>query len=769
MNKKKQIEKKNLVIVESPSKAKTINKYLGNNYVVLASKGHLIDLPKSKLGIDVEKGFEPIYIKIRGKASIINELKKAAKNSEKIFIATDPDREGEAIGWHIKNFLSVNANTPPLYRLRLNEITKSAIETAILSPSDVNISMVNAQQARRVLDRLVGYGISPILWKHIRRGLSAGRVQSVALRLVSERELDIKAFKPEEYWSIEADFQTIENQIIHAVLVKINNEKIDIKSQEAATIIKEKIEKASFKVSDIIQKDKIKRSPLPLTTSKLQQEAYKQLRFSAKKTMAVAQGLYEGVEVETGLIGLITYMRTDSQRISPEAKEEARKFIQEIYGPTYIDQTEKSNAKKIKIQDAHESIRPTSVFRTPESIKQYLLPDQFKLYQLIWKAFVASQMSAAQYQVTSVNITGDEFVFRATGTSVAFDGFTKIYQEIIDEDKKNQESEENESDIKIPKVEIDQKLEYQNIFQNQHFTQPPPRYTDASLIKILEELGIGRPSTYAPTLGTLQTRRYIEKNNGRFFLTELGDLIINLLMKNFSNILDYEFTAKLEKELDDVENGREDWHKIIQEFYDPFKNKLQEAEKFFLEQKSIIEQETDIVCEKCGKKMITKWGRHGKFLACSAYPTCQNTKNLKETLDGSLVVEDTHTDEKCPKCGNAMIIRAGRFGKFLACEKYPECKTTKSFTLKIPCPLGCGGEIVVRHAKRGSVFYGCSRYPECRFQSWNKPINRPCPKCGSVFLIEKYNKTQGAYIACPNKECDYHEEPSDASAEKSTE
>lgn len=759
--KKTKEEAKKLVIVESPSKAKTINKYLGSDYIVLASKGHLIDLPKSKLSVDVENNFEPTYRPIRGKAPIINQLKKAALKASAIYLAADPDREGEAIGWHIKNFLSSLEKVPTIYRLRLNEITKHAIEEAIQTPSEVDLNMVNAQQARRVLDRLVGYGISPLLWKNIRRGLSAGRVQSVALRLIYEREKEIEGFKPVEYWTLEADFLTHDDRLIRTKLAKLKGEKPDLKTQEETHALIQSLLNADFKVSAVLHREKSKKPPMPFTTSKLQQESYKKLRFGARKTMSIAQGLYEGVEVgESAPVGLITYMRTDSKRVSPDAKVEAAKFIQESYGPKYLSPGDRETASKQKIQDAHEAIRPTSAFRTPEQIKTFLAPEQYKLYKLIWEDFLASQMSSALYRETSVEISGGEALFRATGTETVFDGFTKVYEEVADEDKKEgAEDAEEVNPNKLSGINEADKMIWKEPIPLQHFTQPAPRYTDASMVKTMEEMGIGRPSTYAPTLETIQTRNYVKKENGRFFLAELGNLVYEILIKNFPKILDFDFTAKMEGQLDQVEAGELEWRTVIRDFYTPFKDALAEAEKLIGEEKIKIEQVSDIPCEKCGQFMIVKWGRHGKFLACSKYPECQNTKSLKETSDGSIQVDtDTQTDEKCPKCESPMVVKMGRFGKFLACSKYPECKTAKPISLNIPCPLGCGGEVVSRGSRRG-VFYGCNKYPDCKFISWYKPILRPCPQCGSVYLVDKYLKTLGPHISCPNKECEYKEFP----------
>jgi DNA topoisomerase-1 len=761
---------KQLVIVESPSKAKTINKYLGSEFLVLASKGHLIDLPKSKLGVDLEKDFEPQYIAIRGKASIIKELKVAAKKSKSIYIATDPDREGEAIGWHISNFLTKgkDATTVPMYRLRLNEITKNAIQDAIKDPSEVDLNMVNAQQARRVLDRLVGYGISPILWKHIRRGLSAGRVQSVTLRLIYEREKEIAGFKPEEYWTLEADFITASGALLRTRLSKVDGAKPDLKNEAQVNELVKRLLEAEFKIASVNRSERSKKAPFPFTTSKLQQEAYKQLKYSARKTMSIAQGLYEGVDIgESAPVGLITYMRTDSKRISPEAKAEAAKYIKDTFGAEYVELADRVAPGKAgaKVQDAHEAIRPTSVFRSPEQVKAHLTPEQYKLYKLIWEDYLASQMTSAKYAITSVDVDGGGCMFRASGTEKVFDGFTRIYEEAADEDAsakragapaEGEDAGQEAGPNQLPKVAQGEKVDWKEPKQEQHFTQPPPRYTDASLIKILEEMGIGRPSTYAPTLMTIEARHYCSKDSGRFFLTELGNLVLELLLKNFPNVLDYAFTAKMEGELDQVENGTIQWRSVLREFYEPFKGALAEADKMMGEEK--IEIITDIPCEKCGKPMVAKWGRHGKFLACSGYPECHSTRGLKETTDGSIVPEEPlTTNEICPKCQSPMQVRMGRFGRFLACTKYPECKSTKAISLGIACPLGCGGDVVSRRARMGRVFYGCNKYPDCKFISWYKPVQRPCPLCANPYLVEKFTKTLGPHISCPNKECDYKE------------
>jgi DNA topoisomerase I len=590
----------------------------------------------------------------------------------------------------------------------------------------------------------------------------------VALRLIYEREKEIEGFKPQEYWTLEVDFTMQDGRVIRTKLAKLNGEKPDLKDQSATQALIEKLQKADFKVSAVLHREKSKKPPMPFTTSKLQQEAYKQLRFGARKTMSVAQGLYEGIEIgESGPVGLITYMRTDSKRVSPEAKAEAAKYISQNFGEKYLSLNERDTSSKQKIQDAHEAIRPTSAFRVPDQIKSHLTPEQFKLYSLIWEEFMASQMASAVYRETSVEISGADALFRATGTETLFDGFTRIYREAADEDKKETPEEEETEEVspnKLSGIEEGHGAAWKEPVTGQHFTQPPPRYTDASMVKTLEEMGIGRPSTYAPTLETIERRLYVKRESGRFFLEELGNLVLEILMKNFPVILDYEFTAKMELELDQVESGEQEWRAVIQEFYTPFKVSLTEAEKLIGEEKGKIEQVTDIPCEKCGQMMIVKWGRHGKFLACSKYPECQSTKSLKETSDGSIQVDlDTKTDEKCPKCGADMVVKMGRFGKFLACSKYPECKTAKPISLGIACPLGCGGEVVSRGSRRG-MFYGCNKYPDCKFISWYKPVNRPCPQCANPFLVDKYTKKLGNHISCPNKECDYKEFPKSESA-----
>jgi DNA topoisomerase-1 len=613
----------------------------------------------------------------------------------------------------------------------------------------------------------VGYGISPILWKHIRRGLSAGRVQSVTLRLIYEREKEIAGFKPVEYWTLEADFLTSSGQLLRTRLFKVEGAKPDLKDEAQVSKLVETLKSAVFHVSALNRSERSKKPPFPFTTSKLQQEAYKRLKYSARKTMSIAQGLYEGVDIgEQGPVGLITYMRTDSKRVPPEARAEAAKFIQASYGDGYVEQGDRGGGAKgaLKVQDAHEAIRPTGVERTPEMMKSFLSPEQFKLYKLIWEEFLASQMTPAKFAVTSVDVDGGGCLFRASGTEKVFDGFTRVYEESTDEDKPQgpqAEGDENGvegSPTQLPKVDEGEKVDWKEPKSEQHFTQPPPRYTDASLIKTLEEMGIGRPSTYAPTLETIQNRRYCSKENGRFFLTELGNLVLELLLKNFPVVLDYEFTARMEGELDQVESGEQSWRAVMREFYEPFKGALAEADKMIGEEK--IEQVTEIPCEKCGKMMVAKWGRHGKFLACSGYPDCKSTRGLKETTDGSIVPEEPlTTDEKCPKCESPMQVRMGRFGRFLACTRYPDCKSTKAISLGISCPLGCGGDVVSRRARMGRVFYGCNKYPDCKFISWYKPINRACPLCSNPYLVEKYTKTLGPHVACPNKECDYKEMP----------
>ena len=702
--------KKSLVIVESPAKARTINKYLGKDFRVMASIGHIKDLPKNKLGVDIDKDFEPHYEIIRGKAKVIKELKKASKDADIIFLGPDPDREGEAIAWHIKEVLN-GRREGIIKRVLFNEITEKGIKEAIAHPTEIDKNKVDAQQARRVLDRLVGYQVSPLLWEKVRMGLSAGRVQSVAVRLICEREREIESFVPQEYWSITALFEGFE-----AKLVKKDGKKITISTEEEAKSIVRELKGETFKVEEVEQKQRKRNPAPPFITSRLQQEASRRLGFSAQKTMVIAQQLYEGVDLgEEGPTGLITYMRTDSHRIAPEAIQAVRGYIEKTYGKEYLPKKPNVYKSKKTAQEAHEAIRPTNMKYTPEYVKPYLTEDQWKLYELIWKRFVASQMHHAILDQTRVSIGAGKYTFQAVGTVVRFHGFTILYEEKTDE--------ESEEEKKLPPLEKDMVLKLLDLVARQHFTQPPPRYTEASLIRELEEKGIGRPSTYALILSTIQDRGYVVKEKGRLKPTELGFLVTELLVKSFPDILNVKFTAHLEEELDRVEEGKLKWIDVIKEFYSRFREDLERAKE---EMQTIKGQEepTDIPCKKCGRMMVIKWGKNGKFLACPGYPECKTTMDFRVDEKGKIVpVENTeYVEQKCPNCGGPMVIKSGRFGRFIACSRYPECKTTLPLSTGVPCPEeGCNGMLVERRSRRGRTFYGCSKYPACKYVTWKLP------------------------------------------------
>ncbi len=688
---------KTLVIVESPAKAKTISKFLGRGYKVEATMGHIKDLPKSQLGIDIENNFEPKYITIRGKGTVLNKIKKEGKKVDRILLATDPDREGEAISWHLAKQFYIDDNEK--CRIEFNEITKNAVKNSLKNIRKIDKNLVDAQQARRVLDRLVGYKISPLLWKKIRKGLSAGRVQSVATRIIVDREKEIQNFIPEEYWTIIAQFRKKNSDKgFEGKFYGKKNEKLELKNEKEVKKILEYLKEQKYIVDKVKKGTKKRNSPLPFTTSSLQQEASRKLNFTSKKTMSIAQQLYEGVQIkDEGQIGLITYIRTDSTRISKEAEEECSKFIEQEYGKEYIGHKTKKQRKEKKIQDAHEAIRPSSVYRSPGNVRESLSRDQFKLYKLIWERFVASQMSAALYNTISVDVLAGKYLFRVSGSQLNFQGFMKIYVEGKDEGKEDK-------DILLPSIEEGEILNVKKLLDSQHFTVPPSRFTEATLVKTLEELGIGRPSTYAPTISIILARGYVQKDKKYFIPTELGELVTDLMKEYFADIVDVDFTVDLEKQLDLVEEGKVDWHKIINDFYHPFKVTLEHAEKEIGEIE-IKDEETDIICEKCGRNMVIKHGKFGKFLACPGFPECRNTKSiLKET--GAL----------CPKCK---------------------------------------GDIVEKKSKKGRIFYGCSNYPECDFMTWNKPIQRKCPQCGNN-LSEKGSR-KNKVIYCLREDCTYQE------------
>lgn len=758
---------KQLVIVESPAKAKTILKILGKEFAVKASIGHVKDLPAKDIGVDVDNDFKPKYVVIPGKEKIIKDLKKASKDADVIYLAPDPDREGEAIAWHIADEIKGKKSktlNEKIYRIIFYEITERAVREAIKKPEKIDMNKVEAQQARRVLDRLVGYNLSPLLWRKVRKGLSAGRVQSVAVRLIVDRERDIEAFKSEEYWSINAEFEGSNPPKFWAKLSKINQQaktagKFLIQNEEAATGIVHDLKEKQFVLSKIDRKQR-KRNPYPpFITSTLQQEAARKLRFPAKKTMMVAQQLYEGIELGAeGAVGLITYMRTDSHRIAKEAQDWSRTLIEEMYGKNYIPEKPPVYKSKASAQEAHEAIRPTYPEKRPKEIKQFLSKEQYALYTLIWNRFIASQMAPAKLEQTTFTINSTKagkpdsvHELRASGTVVSFDGFMVLYTEV-------KEDEEDVEESVLPVLKEGEHLRLLDIQPKQHFTQPPPRYSEATLVKALEEKDIGRPSTYAAILSTIQDRKYIQKQDGKFAPTELGVVVNDYLVERFPGLINVSFTAKMENELDRIEDGKMQWGKVVHDFYKPFSKDLQEAVeiKGKVKPKDI---DTEIVCEKCGEKMVIRWGRHGRFLACSGFPKCKNTKPVAE--NGNDKVNNTEqilqkTDEKCEKCGSPMMIKSGRFGKFLACSKYPDCKNTKSLSIGIKCPRD-GGDIVEKRSKKGKSFWSCSNYPQCKYATWYRPVPKKCPNCNADFLLEKRDKTGNTIHFCHEKECGYKE------------
>ncbi len=803
---------RSLVIVESPAKAKTINKYLGKDYVVKFSLGHIRDLPKKEMAVDVANGFEPTYEPIEGKKKLIQELKQAAANADAIYLAADPDREGEAICWHLSEELSAGRTkkSPPqqIYRVLFNEITAPAIRKAFEKPGSIDLRLVDAQQARRVLDRLVGYKVSPLLWDKVRRGLSAGRVQTVALRLIVEREREVRAFIKREYWTLDAALSAKKPPAFDARLIRRNDENLEIPDQAASDALVASLEGATYTVHSVVTKEKRRNPVAPFITSTLQQEAARKLRFSVKRTMGLAQRLYEGVELGAeGSVGLISYMRTDSTRVSADAVTELRGLIGTRFGPQYLPEKPNVYRTKKDAQDAHEAVRPTSADRTPEAIAAYLSEDEMKLYRLIWMRFVASQMNPAIFDQTTIDIDaagreGVRYLFRATGSVMKFDGFLAVYEE--GKDQKDDEDEEIKH--KLPAVTEGEVLRLRHVTPEQHFTEPPPRYNEATLVKELEARGVGRPSTYAAILTTIQEREYVKKEGGRFTPTELGMVVTDLLVENFDDIFDIAYTARMEEELDEIEEGKLNWREALGEFYEKFAKDLERAETHMTDVKR-LEKPTDLTCDKCGRPMVIKWGRHGSFIACSGYPECTNTRELTIDLPdvgtqnlSDLAGEeeycpncgrpmalkkgrfgtffactgypdckttravgatekkaDVPLDENCPQCGHKLVLKHGRFGEFTACSNYPACKYVKQKTIGMPCPrLNCTGEIAERRSKRGKNFYGCTRYPECDFTAWNRPVPTKCPACGHPYMEEKYLKA-GAVLQCPNPECKHKE------------
>jgi len=823
---------RSLVIVESPAKAKTINKYLGRNYAVRASLGHVKDLPKKVLGIDVDHGFEPTYEVIPGKEKVLKELRTLAADADNIYLAADPDREGEAICAHLAEILrddgfgkrkkkpatETSAKKPrktkaatqalqtagKIYRVLFHEITPKAIAAAFEHPGKVNESLVNAQQTRRVLDRLVGYKISPLLWDKVRRGLSAGRVQTVALRLIVEREREIRAFIPKEYWSIHALLNGAEPPAFEAKLSRHRGGEIEIGNQEAADKILEELQGARWLVSSVQEKEKRRYAAPPFTTSKVQQEAYNKLRFSAKRTMMLAQRLYEGVDLgDEGSVALITYMRTDSVRVSQEALAQVRGYISETYGASHLPEKPNFYKSKKEAQEAHEAIRPTEVARSPEDVKHFLEDDVYRLYRLIWQRFVASQMVPAIFDQTTIDVNAGDYTFRASGSVLKFAGFLAVYQETREE----KDEEADEEGRTLPRVTEGQTLALEKIRPEQHFTEPRPRYTEATIVKELEEKGIGRPSTYAAIISTIVDREYVSKDQGRLTPTLLGEKVSDLLVKSFEDIFDVGFTARMEDELDEIEEGKLEWRKSVKEFYDRFEEDLEKAsgemesykagiptdekcEKcgqgillerisrhgFFLGcsrypecdyTRDLSENESETpegdnatqYCDNCGKEMAIKRGRFGTFLACTGYPECKTTRRLTRGT-GKAMQPDVVLEEKCPDCGEPLLQRHGRFGDFIGCSKYPKCKYTRPITLGIACPKCGQGEFVRRGSSkgrgRGRIFYGCSRYPECDFTTPYEPIAQACPKCAAPFIVEKRTKS-GNFRSCLKEDCDWEE------------
>ncbi len=749
------MEGKILVIVESPAKAKTINKYLGKGYEVLASVGHIKDLPKSKFGVDIEHDFQPVYGVIKGKGKIVKEIRAAAKKADTVYLAPDPDREGEAIAWHIAQELPVPAEK--VFRVTFNEITATAIRKAFSEPGRLDQNKVDAQQARRILDRIVGYRLSPVLWRNIKKGLSAGRVQSVALRLICEREEEIRAFKSREYWTVTALLLKDAYPAFPAKLEKIEGKKVELGNGEDARGLIDRLRAAPFAVRKVTVAQRQRNPSAPFITSQLQQEASRRLGFSAKKTMTLAQRLYEGVVLPgEGQVALITYIRTDSPRVSQEAQTESLDYIRREYGARYAPETPNiySPRKKGRVEDAHECIRPTTVARHPETVRESLERDLARLYELVWSRFVASQMSPALFEETAVEVAAGNCLFKAKGTRTVFDGHLRAFADVKPKDEEKPEGNgEEEPESVLPPLAEGDVLGLKDLVPKQNFTQPPPRYTEASLIKALEEKAIGRPSTYATILTTIQTRDYSQKLKGKLHPTELGMLVNTILVRHFPDIFSVDFTARMEDQLDLVEEGSRGWVETLREFYTPFEKDLEKAQEEMKNVKKEVET-TDIACEKCGKPMVIRWGRNGRFLACSGYPECKNTKNFNRTEDNGIkVVETETTDEKCVKCGHPMVVKTGRFGKFLACSAYPECKSTKPLASEgFPCPVpGCTGTLQSRLSKKRRRFWGCSRYPDCDFATWEKPEAVPCPACGSPVSLRK--KGEEDVHVCARKEC----------------
>jgi DNA topoisomerase-1 len=756
------VSSKPLVVVESPTKVRTISKYLGKDFNVAATVGHIKDLPAREMGIDIDNAFTPQYQTIPGKQKVITALKKAAGDCTEIYLAPDPDREGEAIAWHAVDVLKKKGRN--FHRVLFHELTKNAILKAMASPEALDQNKYEAQQTRRILDRLVGYQVSPLLWKKVKGGLSAGRVQSVAVRIICERERAIHRFDPEEYWSITALLQDLNPPAFEAKLVKKNGEKISISDEAAANQVLATIGQADFKVGAVVKKT-VNRNPVPpFITSKLQQDAIRKLKFSAKKTMLIAQQLYEGIDLGPGEpVGLITYMRTDSTRIAAEAAQEALELIGRTFGPDYAMEQPRFFKNQKKVQDAHEAIRPTSVFHTPEKVAAALNKDQLALYKLIWQRFVASQMKPALIDQVSVAIQADIYTFNASGSTVKFPGFMAVYQTV------EQEAESSRKQQPLPPLTEGTVLELKALTPKQHFTQPPPRFSEASLVKELEENGIGRPSTYATILSTIREKGYVDLVKGYFHPSELGFIVNDLLVANFPDVFGVEFTARMEDNLDRVETADIDVINVLSTFYGPFKAKLEKAEQEMLSVKG-VGIPTGLTCPQCGREELhIKVGKNGHFLACNGYPECNYSRDYQRDEKGRILAVELNqqaaTDRTCPKCNKPMVAKRGKYGEFLACSGYPACNHTESISggangtaIGVTCPeQGCEGEIVEKRSKRGKIFYGCSRYPKCSFATWDKPVAKPCPVCNKAYLVEKNTKREGDFLACTDRECGYKE------------
>ena len=739
-----------LVILESPSKANTVQGYLGSHYKVVSSKGHVRDLPKSTLGIDVENGFEPHYINIRGKGDVINELKREAKAASKVLIATDPDREGEAIAWHIATQLGIDPKEA--CRVTFNEITKSVVKAEIKNPRPINIDLVNSQQARRILDRLVGFKLSEVLWKNVKSGLSGGRVQSVATRIITEREEEIRSFVPEEYWTVEASLTAPDGETAVAKFYGTEKRKLRISNEAKAAEIEAAVKQGDFKVKSVKRARKTKLPPPPFTTSTLQQEASKRLGFQTQKIMRIAQELYDGIYIGSefgGLQGLITYMRTDSQRISPIAQEAALAYITENYGKEFAPKKSRTYKSGGNSQDAHEAIRPSNIEITPKKVSKFLSNDQYKLYKLIWERFVASQMESAILDTVTVEIENSGYIFKTGGYIVEFSGYMSVYRS-----EEEREQDAQTSLAKLPALSEGEVLQAEGVIKAQHFTEPPARYTEGSLVKFLEENGIGRPSTYAPIISIIIQRDYVKRDGKALAATPLGEITTKFMCEHFPEIVDYEFTASMESKLDSIENKENTVEGVLSEFYTNFEKELLAAEGAKKADVTSLVEESDVICEKCGKRMVYKNGRFGRFLACPAYPECKNTKAIDK--DGNVVAAEEKkpqlADFKCELCGADVAIRSGRYGSFYACTNYPTCKFTKQKITKlgVPCPK-CGKEIVARRSKGMVNFYNCESYPECDFSSWDMPLNERCPDCGAGLYYRKSRKA----VICKEKNCAY--------------